>query len=271
MNKEISIIEAVVVDSTNPVTLRPLIANNSQVTQISRRLAHRLGLNAFQSVYVKELGGGILKWKLSLYPILTRFDESNAPSRVTNRLAFTYPVIPTTEGDLYWEMIIGQDIIDQWIMFMHIPGPVIRPTPGPSYEGGIEYMGHNISFARLRHIPVMVNDILEFPCVSSISIERFAWERTKDIIYVMPRRTPTALGVGYGDKVIFQYHYPVILRNELHLLLSGGQEYISRTPIDMAVALIEKNHLNVNIIHEFPCDTIFVNFDISFVLCSWTE
>ncbi len=58
-----------------PVKIRALVANNSPKTQISRRLANKLGLLEAKDVYVKdalEMFAGhesIRRWKLSLKPL----------------------------------------------------------------------------------------------------------------------------------------------------------------------------------------------------------
>ena len=257
MNHEISIIEAVDVDSTNPVTLRPLIANLCQATQISRRLANRLGLYEFQSVYVKDMWSGkLMKWELSLSPILIRFNNANnLPSQVSQPLAFSYPIVPTTSRDLFWEMIIGQDVFSQWQQLISDFGGS-RPTPGPSYVDGANYMSHNISFAAIQEIPIIEDEIIELQCSNPVSVKRLAWNRSSKILYLqfIGNVTPQ----GYLDGYIVQYDISSIHQQVEGLLINQGI-----SSIDEIISLLQTANVEYTNIDEFPIDTVLVGFDCS--------
>ena len=51
-----------------PVQVRSLMANCSQVTQVSNRLAQQLGLSGLRNVYVTPMDEQnlLIKWKISL-------------------------------------------------------------------------------------------------------------------------------------------------------------------------------------------------------------
>jgi hypothetical protein len=69
MNTEVTVKSTL---TTPPVVVRALLANNCARTQISKRLATKLGLAAVRDVYIRDdfsSGAGAIKWKISSAPI----------------------------------------------------------------------------------------------------------------------------------------------------------------------------------------------------------
>jgi len=83
-----------------PVEVCVLVANCSGKTQISRRLAKKLGLTYTQDIFVSD--SPPLKWKISLLPLIITSPVLRTPCAV-------YPLINGQPDDAYYEMIVGQD------------------------------------------------------------------------------------------------------------------------------------------------------------------
>jgi hypothetical protein len=99
MNKEIVVRGTM---TTPPVTLRALYANLSELSQISRRLAQRLGLTQFRDIYIRDgFDKGGIKWKVSVVPVTITYKES---------VFICYPTVNCQEQDGYYEMILGLDV-----------------------------------------------------------------------------------------------------------------------------------------------------------------
>jgi hypothetical protein len=150
------------------VVLRSLLANNSMNTQVSKRLAKKLGLmGSARSVYVTDLlsRSWLGKWKISVLPVIITV-ECLAP-------AVVFPLINCNEGDAWWEMIIGRDCAAQNDLMriaarrdqcerskkkshgadsyeeatasLFKADDPDRATPGPAFRLGTICMGHNVS------------------------------------------------------------------------------------------------------------------------------
>lgn len=152
--------------------VRALVANNSPVTQISRRFAQQLGLTQFRSIYVSDslgIGGdACCKWKLSLCPIIITVPSMN------NKIFVSYPVVNGNEDDAFFEMIIGQDCQKQSIDILNIAMRNYRTpaTGGPSFSTEVHFMGHNVKLADDENLPR--NEFYDYPCLDSKAVQRIA-------------------------------------------------------------------------------------------------
>ncbi len=154
------------------VKLRGLYANNNPTTQLSRRLADKLGLTEFKSVYIgdNEFGGNAVKWKVSLFPVAISGFDGVEPDE---KAAICYPVINCQPKDAYWELILGQD----WLNVVFVKGlyrradSVSRPAPGPSFSKD-EYLGHNVRI--VSKLGPNVNVFVEYHRLGSETVSRIA-------------------------------------------------------------------------------------------------
>lgn len=166
---------------TAPVALNALLANNSPLTTISKRLANKLGLSELRDVLVTDaLGGsGVICWKISVLPIVITASCMQKP-------AVCYPVVNGQEEDAFWEMIIGQDIWrDQALELMNNYDRVSQPSPGPAFNFGVGYMGHNIRMVTLKDLEEHTNTFLEYSALKSTSSSRIALNKaTHELITV---------------------------------------------------------------------------------------
>ncbi len=166
-----------------PIEVNALLANNSALTQISRKLATKLGLTEFSDVYVTGVifdRGTCLNWKISKFPVIIK------SSLVPNAVMYSYPVINGNESDAFYDMIIGQDVnrfqrAGTALMLQELQksyinrSPRLKPTPGPGFEEDVVFMGHNTKFADLGLILRKGrNEFLEYPCLGSEAIDRIA-------------------------------------------------------------------------------------------------
>lgn len=239
-----------------PVVLRASLANNCMNTQVSRRLAKKLGLmGSARSVYVADLlsQSWVGKWKISVLPVIITV-EGLAP-------AVVFPLINCNEGDAWWEMIIGRDCAAQNDLMIaarrdtcerskkksHGDGSDDKPTasllkaddpdratPGPAFRLGTIFMGHNVSAINVSDFNegAAPDDFFEFLCFDSEAIHRLAVNRASRQVAVV-----------YNDnKNVYMYH------NVPPPLLAGiaAQESKGR-----AVAAV-KAECGVTTISEFP-------------------
>jgi hypothetical protein len=127
-----------------PVNLRPLLANQSPTTQISWRLAKKLGIKVSDTkdVLIEDMcfPGPFFKWKLSMVPITVTFRGVKSEN--------IYPVINCTANGGYWEMIIGSDCLNFNYMVQYGFDDNRRPTPGPGFDRNVMYMGHSVRIVR---------------------------------------------------------------------------------------------------------------------------
>ena len=205
MNTEVSVKAAL---NREPVVLRAGIANGSSNTQISKRLAKRLGLNSVQDAFITDTlqinGPVCLKWKISLQPILITVKALDE-----NKTKVVYPIINCNEGDAFWEMIIGQD----WSDFMDLFDELCkiprrehgsRPTPGPGWRENTIFMGHNL---RLIH---NITDFLsppdlffEYLCFDSEAIKRIATNKvTQQLVVIFRDSTTVYLYDGVSSRFV---------------------------------------------------------------------
>jgi hypothetical protein len=162
------------------VDLRALVANLSPTTQISRRLAHKLGMTQFKPVYVTDnLGDGdeCLKWEISTTPLVF---SSITP--IEQKSIVSYPIINGNKNDAWWEMIIGQD---SWKQDYKIYNLGIRAeedaTHGPGYDDdGGYFIGHNIRLCTPTEVPK--NEFYEYPCYGSDVVSRIAIQKAKRLL-----------------------------------------------------------------------------------------
>lgn len=185
MNTEVSIKAAL---NREPVVVRALIANNCFNTQISKRLAKKLGLHSVQDVYITEsiqmMSGDpvCLKWKVSLQPILITVRALDE-----HKIKVVYPIINCNEGDAFWEMIIGQDCSD---FFELLRGALIErgalPTPGPSWTENTHFMGHNLRIIhKIKDFLRPPNEFFEYLCFDSEAIKRIAINKVTQQLVVI--------------------------------------------------------------------------------------
>jgi hypothetical protein len=236
-----------------PVVLRALIANNSQNSQISRRLAKKLGLmGSARSVYVEDLlsQSWVGKWKISVLPVILTV-EGLAPT-------ILFPLINCNESDAFLEMIIGRDCAAQRDLtriaverskkksrgfYSDDDDPTTRlfkaddsdrATAGPAFKLGTIFMGHNIRAVNVvdfveANVP---DDFFEFLCFDSEAVHRLA---------VNPATRQVA--VIYNDnKNMYMYH------NVPQPLLAGIAAQESK---GKAVAAVKAACVATKI-HEFP-------------------
>lgn len=123
-----------------PVTVRPLLANQSETTQISWRMAKKLGIKVSdtQDVIIEDMffGPPYYRWKQSLIPIAVTFRGLTCE---------VYPVINCAVKGAYWEFIVGTDapyLLTS--MLVHGYDDDCTPTPGQGYNCNVVYMGHNV-------------------------------------------------------------------------------------------------------------------------------
>jgi hypothetical protein len=166
MNREIVVRGTM---TTPPVTLRALYANLSELTQMSRRLAQRLGLTQFREIYIRDdFADGGIKWKVSVVPVTITYKES---------VFICYPTVNCQEEDGYYEMILGLDVHNASWSYQRHPGdyPQNRATAGPSYDPEVVFYGHNICFAKKKAIfRNKKNEFLEVCCFKTSTLSRLA-------------------------------------------------------------------------------------------------
>ena len=145
--------------TTSPVLLRAMIANMSSKSQVSKRLAQKLGLwDSARTAYVKSDNGPrewVGKWKVCVQPVVVTV-TGLAPLEL-------FPLINCNEGDAWWEMIIGKDcagINNLMIIGVQIameqhqnPTSLTDGTAGPGFQHGVMFMGHNISMCSAADFP----------------------------------------------------------------------------------------------------------------------
>jgi hypothetical protein len=175
-----------------------LLANNSFKTQISRRLAEKLGLNSVREVYVAPsiaiMAGDantVLKWKISTQPVFFTVKEMDK-----NVLKVVYPLINSDERDAFWEMIIGQDCLNQWELLSNNVDIEMKPTPGPSHAPSTHFLRHNIKILNLSDFRNTPNEFFEFPCFESEALSRLA----------VNKRTNQMVAVFVDSTTVYQYN-----------------------------------------------------------------
>lgn len=176
MNTEVSLRASII---REPIVVRALLANQSHTTQVSRRLAKKLGLHSLRDVYVTDSLGlfkGSLKWKISLHPIVIKVKALD-----TCKTRVVYPIINYNKDDAYWEMIIGKDISNDWpdLLDLVLASDRVdrgkKPTPGPGYSEDMLFIGHNIRLiSKFSDFSTPINDFFEFLCFDSEAINRLA-------------------------------------------------------------------------------------------------
>jgi hypothetical protein len=240
-----------------PVVLRAVIANNSQNSQISRRLAKKLGLmGSARSIYVQELlfqQSLVGKWKISVLPVIVTV-EGLAPT-------ILFPLINCNESDAFWEMIIGSDCAAQgdlmWIAYerrqierskkksrdlgsgddeptarLCKADDPDRATAGPAFKLGTIFMGHNIGAMNVADFVEAPDDFFEFLCFDSEAIHRLAVNHATRQVAV----------IYNNNKNVYMYH------NVPQPLLAGISAQESK---GKAVAAV-KAACDVTAIHKFP-------------------
>ena len=241
-----------------PVELRSLVANHNDVTQISDRLAHQLGLMAnSHGVYVSP-GLGIgdsfqLKWRISTYPMII----AGLPEAVEQRTYAVYPIINTSGA--FYEMIIGSDCFFQNFDILEYgtcdhksyrQGQ--RASPGPGYADDVFYMGHNIILTPYEEIPV-VDEFLEFPTHFSRSVRRIAFNRvTRELIAVYTS----------SDTVHAYDQLPQHLQQQLEVGGAAASSSVDDIMVAVKEACVEQT------IDTFP-DTVLVSPRNLFVPKAW--
>ena len=207
MSAEVSVKAAL---NKEPVVVRALIANNCSNTQISSRLAKKLGLNAVQDAIVTNSSFSIgnpvcLKWKVSLQPILI-----TVKALKSHKTKVVFPIINCSEGDAFWEMIIGQDCSEQWevlIACLQTADREEEPTPGPGWEANTDFMGHNMRLiAKSSDFRTPPNEFLEYLCFVSEAIKRIAINKVTGQLVAVFHDSPTVYmydGVAtvYADRI----------------------------------------------------------------------
>jgi hypothetical protein len=172
---------------TPPVQLNALLANNCPLTTISKRLAKKLGLSELRDVLITDaLGGcGVIRWNLSVLPMVVTASCMHKP-------AVCYPVVNGQEEDAFWEMIIGQDVWrDQAIELMNNYDRAARPSPGPAFQVGVGYMGHNIRMVSLKELDEHTNTFLEYSALKSSSTSRIALNKATHELITVDRESGT--------------------------------------------------------------------------------
>ena len=169
-----------------PVEVGVLVANCSGKTQISRRLAKKLGLTYTQDIFVRS--SPPLKWKISLLPLIIISPALRTPCVV-------YPLINGQPDDAYYEMIVGQDCKEGLFELLRDAMNSLREsrcgevTPGPSYSKEKVYMGHNIDICPSKELPPTLDCYLEYPCWGSDAVTKLALNKaTKQlaVVYLNP-------------------------------------------------------------------------------------
>ena len=241
-----------------PVVLRALIANNSLNTQVSKRLAKKLGLmGSARSVYVGEMlsQAWIDKWKISVQPVVLTV-EGLAP-------VVLFPLINCSESDAWWEMIIGRDCAaqndlmrvaaeagrierskkqrrgldsdddDPTASLFKADDPD-RATPGPAFKLGTIFMGHNVRIIDVGDFiqGAAPDEFFEFLCFDSEAIHRLAVNRASRQVAV----------IYHDSKSVYLY------REVSQPLLAALAADESK---GRAVAAV-KAACDVTTIHEFP-------------------
>lgn len=186
-----------------PIAVNAAQANNSALTQISRRLANALGLTEFNDIYVAESislfisrgSGGVpcLSWKISKFPIIIQ------SSLLPNAVMYSYPVINGQESDAFHEMIIGQDVnrfqplgLELMMLSLQKSSRDIKITPGPGFDENVIFMGHNITYADIGLILRQDrNEFIEYPCLGSEAIDRIAVNHKNKQVVVRYKSGPT--------------------------------------------------------------------------------
>lgn len=180
MNVEVSVKGSL---AKPPVELRPLLGNNCQRTQISRRLAEKLGLTVMRDVYVSSMfdaPGSRYKWRISMHPIVVTIMSGKA----TGKVKVIYPIINCDEDDSFWEMIMANNVCkDLW----DFSGRTchVEPTPGPNYNPNVEYLGHNVFIVNVKDISTPLDEFFEFFCFDSDAVDRLAVNKARSQMVVV--------------------------------------------------------------------------------------
>jgi hypothetical protein len=197
MNIEVSLNSSLI---KPPVLVRGLLANNSFKTQISRRLAEKLGLNSVREVYVAPsvaiVAGDeniVLKWKISTQPVFFTVKGMDK-----NVLKVVYPLINSDERDAFWEIIIGQDCQNQWELLnaCQTVDRGMQATPGPRHAPNTHFLGHNVKVLNLSDFLNPPNEFFEFPCFESEALSRLA----------VNKRTNQMVAVFVDSTTVYQYN-----------------------------------------------------------------
>ena len=221
-----------------PIEVNALQANNSSLTQISRKLATALGLTEFSDVYVGESisivfggGGPCLSWKISKFPIVVK------SSLVPDTVMYSYPVINGNESDAFYEMIIGQDInrfqragLDLMMQVLQKSSPRLTPTPGPGFKEDTIFMGHNVRFADLGLILSQGrNEFIEYPCLCSEAIDRIAVNYKSKQVAVRYKSAATVYRYkGVSDRILVEIHSGSSSKGQtVSVIRSGCSDYTS--------------------------------------------
>lgn len=223
-----------------PEVVRAVVANNSPNTQISRRLAEKLGLNSLQDVYVTESLQMVtgppaeLKWKISLQPVVI-----TVKALATHKTKVVYPIINYNDTDAFWEMIIGQDC-SRLMELVMLCDDDAEPTPGPWYSADEFFMGHNIrTITRTGELQYVHDEFFEYLCFDSEAVERIA-----------VNRVTAQMVVVYGDSATV-YQYDRVPARYVQRIESGE----SKGHVVSEV----KNACPATIIPDFPPTTLLTN------------
>ncbi len=185
-----------------PIKIRALIAMAGSKTQISKRLAIKLGLfedakDIFVKVEEPLLMGNqwLRRWKISLKPMVIKCYPSEMINTRNGERAVVvagYPLINMEVNDAFHEMIIGRDYGKHSISRKHFAiESTVGPTPGPSYEEDVCFTGHNIGLAGIEEVPKDIKEFFEYPPFILQDIKRLALNKvTKQLIVMLCTRTP---------------------------------------------------------------------------------
>jgi hypothetical protein len=254
-----------------PIRVRALVANNSPKTQISRRLAQRLGLiGNSRATYVKEALGlfgdnSILKWQIAVQSITIRCKEA-----VCQRfpvLAQCNPLINGNQNDAWWEMIIGTDVLREFpiLLNMAINLRGYHPTPGPSHPGSdsnVDFMGHNVTFASVHDLPSNLDEYLEYNCAKSSAVARLALnKRNRQLIVIYTN--------DGDDERVYRYGgVPKALEQAIEDAIFSPQ--VDGRSLGAVMQQV-RDSCSVSIIDEFPTHTVVIDWDKGQVLPGCSE
>jgi hypothetical protein len=160
--------------------------------KFSRRLAEKLGLNSVRELYVTP---STLKWRISTQPVFFTVKGMDK-----NVLKVVCPLINSDERDAFWEMIIGQDCLNQWELLnaCQTVDRGMQATPGPRHASNTHFVGlteHNIKILNLSDFLNPPNEFFEFPCFESEALSRLA----------VNKRTNQMVAVFVDSMTIYQY------------------------------------------------------------------
>ena len=124
-----------------PVRITAIIATNSRCSQISTRLAERLGINYLteRPTYVVEAISAInptqrqepLPWHITRSPLTVKCCHNSPTNPALDTVQIT-PVINSTF--CFWDLILGQDydwLVGSDALFNYVFSHVHRPIPSP--------------------------------------------------------------------------------------------------------------------------------------------